>query len=230
MKKEKVDVSQNAYKQDKLGKIPSWLKILFLKYWVAGAAFYFFGMGGAMLWYKEAKDASSAADVLAAMNATTFYLWLVLGAGLGFFNEFITKTIVRFMRTNADDTYRFNLINLKGSKSLFLNLFYALGVVFLTMVIEVNILIPHKLVFDPLKMTDEGIEPFSYALLFIILDYIFIGIKNLIIYIYKRQRYHINLKRQQQLLNEDDVPVYGDDIANNEAIDNFLNDETEENK
>ena len=49
----KVENSNNAYKQDKLGKIPSWIKIILLKYWVAGATFYFFGMGGYFLWAND---------------------------------------------------------------------------------------------------------------------------------------------------------------------------------
>ena len=53
MKENKVDNSQKAYQNDKLSKIPSWIKIILLKYWVACAAFYFFVMGGAFIWFNE---------------------------------------------------------------------------------------------------------------------------------------------------------------------------------
>ena len=39
----------NPYATDKLAKIPSWIKILFLKYWVAAATLFFFGIGNPIL-------------------------------------------------------------------------------------------------------------------------------------------------------------------------------------
>lgn len=41
MKKNEEFQKQNPYQSDKLAKIPSWIKILLLKYWAAAAAFYF---------------------------------------------------------------------------------------------------------------------------------------------------------------------------------------------
>ena len=43
MKKKEEFKGANPYETDKLAKIPSWIKILLLKYWAAAAAFFFFG-------------------------------------------------------------------------------------------------------------------------------------------------------------------------------------------
>ncbi len=59
----------------------------------------------------------------------------------------------------------------------------------------INLLSSKGLILDLFGTTKGiGIEPFSYALYFIIIDYIFVYIKNLIIYITKRIRY----KRQME--------------------------------
>ena len=36
----------NPYEVDKLSKIPSWLVIIFIKYWAAAAAVFFMAIGG----------------------------------------------------------------------------------------------------------------------------------------------------------------------------------------
>ena len=46
MKKDKDVNNINPYEMDKLSKIPSWLIIIFLKYWAAAAAVYFGLIGG----------------------------------------------------------------------------------------------------------------------------------------------------------------------------------------
>lgn len=65
----------------------------------------------------------------------------------------------------------------------------------LIMYFVINLLSSKGLILDLFGTTKGiGIEPFSYALYFIIIDYIFVYIKNLIIYITKRIRY----KRQME--------------------------------
>ncbi len=207
----KVENSNNAIKQDKLGKIPSWIKIILLKYWVAGATFYFFGFGGYLLW-------GGSSDA----GATTLKLLAIIGLGYTLTKEYIEKHIIRLMRTSTNDTYRYNLINLHGSKSFFCHLLYCYAATFLMMVIVVNCFKYDKI--WGIKTT--GTEPFGVAAVYLVIDIVAIAIKNLIILEIKHVKYKKNLKLQQSLLDEDDVKLYGEE-NNSElnTIDNFTNDE-----
>lgn len=214
MAKKQVEY-KDQIKQGKLEKIPSWIKVFLLKYWVAGAAFYFFGMGGAFIWNRNPDD----------FDLSTIRLCAFLGLGLAIMMEYIAKPIIRLMRTSIDDTYRYNLINLRGMKSFFLNLLYGMVLSTLAMAIAV-FLMRLGVNFDPLKVTEYGgVEPFSMGLIYLLLDIISVLIKNASISTYKRIRTKVELKRQQALLDEDDVPVYGEikevETDNN---DHFLND------
>ncbi len=208
----KVENSNNAYKQDKLGKIPSWIKVILLKYWVAGATFYFFGMGGYFLWANGRDD-----------NAITLLLFAVIGFGYTLFKEYIEKHVIRLMRTTSDDTYRYNMINLHGAKSFLAHLVYCYFLTLLMMIITVN-MFTYENIWD---VGSNGMEPFGVALIYLVLDVVCIVIKNLIIGLVKHIKYKKQLKLQQSLLSEDDVVLYGDDNSLNN-VDNFLNDE--ENK
>ncbi len=205
----KVENSNNAYKQDKLGKIPSWIKIILLKYWVAGATFYFFGMGGYFLWANGRDD-----------NAITMLLFAVIGFGYTLFKEYIEKHIIRLMRTTSDDTYRYNMINLHGAKSFLLHFLYCYFLTLLMMIISVN-LFTYENIWD---VGSNGAEPFGVALIYLVLDVFFIFIKDIIIVTIKHIKYKKQLKLQQKLLNEDDVIIYGEESENSE-IDNFLNED-----
>lgn len=209
----KVEDSQKYLKDNKTSKIPSWVKILLLKYWVAGAAFYFFGMGGSFVWEASTDE---------SMNTITLVIFLSLGYGLAL--EYIQKPIVRLMRTNTDDTYYYNLINLKGTISFFAHLLYSF-VLTISVISFVMFLDRHGIFFDPLNMTD-GYEPLSLAFVYVVFDFVCLFIKNSIISIYKHARYKIQIRRQQELLDENDVVVYNTSINENDN-DNFLNDDNE---
>ncbi len=210
----KVENSNNAYKQDKLGKIPSWIKIILLKYWVAGATFYFFGMGGYAIWNNGS-----------GRSALTIRLLATIGFGYTLAKEYIEKHIIRLMRTSTDDTYKYNLINLHGSKSFFLHLIYCYFATYIMMVVVVNCFNYDKI----WGIKTSGAEPLGVAVIYLSIDIIAIAIKDLIILGIKRVKYKKNLKLQQSLLDEDDVKLYGEE-ENSESnnIDNFTNDENKD--
>lgn len=206
----KVESQNNAYKQDKLGKIPSWLKILLLKYWVAGAAFYFFGMGSYWIWYKSTDD----------IYTSTLKIYIVVGFGYVLFKEYVEKHFIRLMRTSTDDTYRYNLINLHGTLSFILHFVYGMLATLLMMIFVVNVF-TYENMWD---LGTNGAEPFGVAFVYLAIDIIAIAIKNGIITWYKHIKYKKNLKLQQSLLDEDDVKVYGENLPEVSSNDNFTND------
>ena len=191
MKKEefkKKDV-QNPYESDKLAKIPSWIKILLLKYWAAAAAYYFFGIANPLV----SPDSSIAPDM--------YYVWISLGLAL--LLEFIVKTLVRFMRNSRDDTYRYNMINRKGVVSLLLHLVYAFianGFVMLVLLF----LAGKGWILDLLKLDENSaaIEPFTAGLVFIVVDAIFVFGKFLIVRGWKKYKNYKNEKEAKKIIEE----------------------------
>ena len=180
MKKNEEFQKQNPYQSDKLAKIPSWIKILLLKYWAAAAAFYFFAVANPI-----------------AQNEDQYYVWVSFG--LGIFLEYIVKTLVRFMKNSTDNTYRFNLINLKGVVSLLLNLVYSFVIVIPIMAITV-LLQQHGISINLFGEYAVGIEPLMDGLIFLLIDAIAVLIKKLIIKGIKKYKFYKQEKKAQAII------------------------------
>ncbi len=199
MKKDKNN-EFNPYASDKLAIVPSWIKVLFLKYWVAAATFYFFGVANPLI-------SLQGEDFDLVNTFEPYYLFLSLGLAL--FTEYITKNFIKFMKNDRDDTTRFNLINQKGVVSLFLNLAYAFAIM-IPMILILVVLASHNLVFDTLNCQGNmaAIEPFTAGFVYIVLDAIAVSIKNLILYLYKQAKFKIieeeNLKITEKIKNLSD--------------------------
>lgn len=190
MKKDKNN-QFNPYASDKLSLVPSWIKVLFLKYWVAAATFYFFGVANPLISLTD--ENASTLTIL-----EPYYLFLSLGLGL--FTEYITKNFIKFMKNDRDDTTRFNLINKKGVISFLLNLIYAFAIMIPLLIILV-ILASHNLVFDYMNETGSkaAIEPFTAGFVYLALDAIVVFVKNLIIYLYKESKFKIIEKNNEKI-------------------------------
>ena len=171
-------------KENKKRKFPSWLIILLIKYWTAGSVLYFFGFGLGFIW----------ASTSNAENQT-IYLTLLLILGYTLINEYVVKPIVRLFRTSNDNTYYYNMINLKGTKSFFLNLLYAIMVI-IPVVLIMSVLSVHGIT---LTITfEDGIDPFSFGLVVVLVDFIYLFIKNTIMNAYKKHKF-----KQSNQVNKD---------------------------
>lgn len=194
MKKKVKDISNediNPYEVDKLSKVPSWLIILLLKYWAAAAAVFFIVIGGTDIGFDFTQgDYNDFAAVL----AQSFVIVILIGLFLALFSNYIVRPIVRLMYNRRNNTFRYNMINLRGFKSFLLSLVYmltlSLVLYFITLLLSYN-----GLVLDFFGRSDgQGIEPFTYGFCFVIIDSLCILIKNLILMLYERIKY----KRQIQ--------------------------------
>lgn len=188
MKKDvKEDIQGQApYKVDKLSKIPRWLVFLLLKFWAAAAAVFFSSIGG----LDVGLDFSNVneQDPMAILNATIIAV-IMIGLFLCLLMNYIVRPIARLMYNRRCNTYKYNMVNCKGILSFFLNFFYCM---FLSIILcfVTYFLSMHGLVLDPFGTTGgQGIEPITYGLCFVVVDFIFLFIKNLIIYIYNRIKY-----------------------------------------
>ena len=189
MKKKVKDENMeiNPYEVDKLSRVPSWLKLLLLKYWAAAAAsFLLFGVAElGMKIYDESAEGAAR---------TSVQLIVMLGLFLAILMNYVCRPMTRLMYNRRDNTYRFNLINFKGFKSFLVALAYNFALSVLICIIIVDFLSPHGLVFDPFGTTGGiGIEPFTVGFIYLFLDGIVLIIKEIIIRIYQRNKYNKQL-------------------------------------
>lgn len=173
------------YKYSKLSMIPSWIKILFLKYWAAGAAVFFFGVGGSFLGL-DYGGFDNTTDAIISYGVRFFVL---LTIGLALVMNYIVKVIVRYMKTSRDNTYYYNMVNVKGFKGFLLNILYSLlcmvPIFFFSIFVGVYGLLPN-LFGDNYEW---GLEPFSMGLFYIMTDFVFLFIKNSISGLIKKAKY-----------------------------------------
>ncbi len=184
VKEENMEI--NPYEVDKLARIPSWLKILLLKYWAAAAAcFLLFGIS------------ELGVNVYSMGFDGTVKLVILLGLFMAVLMNYILRPIVRLMYNRRNNTYRWNMINMKGLKSFGVALIYNLIISIIICILIVEVLSPNHLVLDPFGTTEGvGIEPLTVGFLYMILDGIFLSTKNLIIMAYQRSKYYNLLNRK----------------------------------
>lgn len=180
--------NQNPYKLDKLSKIPSWLIILLLKYWAAAAAVFFSVIGGLDI---GIDFSGSQGDPVAAV-ATSIQIIVLLALFISLFINYIIRPFVRMMYNKRNNTYRYNMVNFKGFLSFIVCFLYHIVLSVILYFITI-FLASHNLILDLFGTTGgSGIEPFTYGFCYIIVDFIFLFIKNVISdsihrYQYKKQ-------------------------------------------
>ena len=189
--KKKDDIEEiNPYQVDKLSRIPSWLIILLLKFWAAAAAIFFMGIGGVPIINFSEKESSDPYVIL----SQSFVLIILFGLFLTLFTNYVVKPFIRLMHNRRNNTFRYNLVNSKGFKAVLLNALYNFPLSFILFFVTLLLSYWH-LVWDPFGTTGGvGIEPFTYAICYVIIDGFVILIKNIIIIIYQRIKYNKQIK------------------------------------
>lgn len=194
-KNSKEDISGKTNITDKLSKIPSWIIILLLKYWAAAAAIFFSVIGGVDIGlnFDTIKDATAG-----EIFAQDISLIVLIGLFLGLFTNYLVRPTVRMMNNRKNRAYRYNMINVKGFISFPISLVYNMTISIMLYFV-IYFLGMHGLILNPFGMTNYGIEPFSYALYYIIVDFVFLFIKDSILDIRARIKY----KRESQGVESD---------------------------
>lgn len=176
---------QNPYQLDKFSKVPSWLIILLLKYWAAAAAVFFSVIGGIDIGLDFSGVETDAVNAF----IVSLKLIVMLALFIALFMNYLIKPVVRMMYNKRNNTYRYNMINFKGFFSFVVSLLYHLVLSIILYFITI-FLASHHLVLDLFGTTGgSGIEPFTYALCYIVVDFVFLFIKNTISDIIVRRRY-----------------------------------------
>lgn len=175
----------NPYEIDKLSKIPSWIIIVFLKYWAAAAAVFFTIIGGLDIGF----DFSSIdSDNLVQTINTTEKMIVIIAVAIAALMNYAVKQIVILLNNRRNNTYKYNLVNQTGMIGLVLQLLYAL-LMSTILYFLISYLGYKGWVINLFGTSDYGIEPFTYGLCYVIIDIIFVLIKNGIYQISERLKY-----------------------------------------
>lgn len=165
--------AQDPYKIDRLSKIPTWIKALFAKYWVAGALCYFgfWGMGLAI------------GDVLDNL--------VFVGVLTGAVTDLLVNSAFLYFETDKKEFRKFMMIPVSSKKiwPLFVNILYGLLVTFA--VFYIYVLINYTVVQArglPEGSIVLGVEPLLYGLFFLIVDMFFITIKNWVVSVIRKSK------------------------------------------
>ena len=196
MKKKENDKDYKEFdikRIDRFAGFPSVVLILILKYWAAAAAVFFIVIGGIDIGLDF--ETMVTEDPIAIMSQN-FILIVIISFGMSLLMNYPLRLFVRMIYNRHNNSYRYNMVNIKGFLSFVLCFLYLFVVTIILFYITV-FLSSKGLVFDPFGTTGgAGIEPFTFGLCFIVVDAFFILIKNVIVYIFKVLKY----KKQ---INED---------------------------
>ncbi|MDE6667139.1 MAG: hypothetical protein K2K38_02180 [Clostridia bacterium] len=151
----------DPYKTDFLGKIPAWVKALFIKWWFAGMCCYF------IIWGLD----FNALDKL-----------VLLGLVEGVVVDILVNPLFRYIESDRKEfnSYMMFPFPFKAFWTFFTNVIYYT-------VITVCVGALYGLMHD-LFNAGLGVEPLLFGVFFVIIDMACIGIKDLIVYLVKKSK------------------------------------------
>lgn len=142
--------------------IPSWVKILFVKFWFSGAICYFFLWGLGM--YLQNLD-----------------LMVALAIGLGVVTDLMVNGLLKYFEPQKHAYDKWMMVTVRKWWSMFLNILYA--AVLLFFIVQTYEII-NRLITGGVPVEGEGVpvpiavEPLLFGLLYMGYDILFIVIKN----------------------------------------------------
>lgn len=158
-----TDKNFNPYRTDFLGRLPTFIKAFFVKWWFAGMVCFFVNMGlGTVI--------SAAEDLM-----------LLDGIVLGLVADILINPVMHFMESDRREfnDYMMFPFPFKAYWTFFTNVLYY---------IVVAVLVNYIYFFINEFMFTLHIEPLSWALIVLVVDMIFIGIKDIIVRLVKKRR------------------------------------------
>ena len=180
----------NPYETDKLSKIPVWLVIVILKYWAAAAAVFFMIIGGLDIGIDfTSYEGATEQQVL----GISFRIIVLIALGIAVLSNYAIKQIVFMLHNRRQNTFKYNIINFRGFSAFLAYLVYSFIVSFILFFVTV-FLSSRGWVFNSFGKSSSGIEPFTYGLCYIVVDGIFVVIKDIIVLIYQYIVYKKQIK------------------------------------
>lgn len=147
-------------------KIPTWLKVTFIKFWFAGAVCYFimWGLGTVI----------TGLDLMAALAIV-----------LGIVNDIMINNVLRHFAPINGAYDKWMMFPFKKFWTVFLNVIYCAVILFF--IIQTYNVINTLLVGDveTAESVAVGVEPILFGLLFLGYDMLFVAIKNALMKVFK---------------------------------------------
>ena len=153
-----TDEELRKYKSDKLGKIPAWVKALFIKFWFNGAVCFFIIWG------------------LGALSSSVLDTLVVTAVVMGIVTDVLVNNAFRFF--DYDGEYlRWTMFPQKKFWTFITNILYAFLLLFLVVLTYEGSNFLIALRSGELNKVSLGVEPILFGLLYLLFDLIFLGAK-----------------------------------------------------
>lgn len=153
-----TDEELRKYKSDKLGKIPAWVKALFIKFWFNGAVCFFIIWG------------------LGALSSSVLDTLVVTAVAMGIVTDVLVNNAFRFF--DYDGEYlRWTMFPQKKFWTFITNILYAFLLLFLVVLTYEGSNFLIALRSGELNKVSLGVEPILFGLLYLLFDLIFLGAK-----------------------------------------------------
>ena len=152
-----------AYRSGPRMKVADWVKMLFIKFWFAGAVCFFFiwGLGGFL---------TNEPDLLA-----------VTGMALGVVTDLMTNPVLRFFEKTKGENARWMMVTRKTYSGLFLNILYGYVVLFLVYTLYNVIKLAAVRITGVADRVVLGVEPVFFGLFCLGFDLLLIQVKHAIV-------------------------------------------------
>jgi len=152
-----------AYRSGPRMKVADWVKMLFIKFWFAGAVCFFFiwGLGGVL---------TNELDLLA-----------VTGMALGVVTDLMTNPVLRFFEKTKGENARWMMVTRKTYSGLFLNILYGYVVLFLVYTLYNVINLAAVRITGVADRVVLGVEPVFFGLFCLGFDLLLIQVKHAIV-------------------------------------------------
>ena len=160
----------DPYKTDFLGKIPTWIKAIFVKFWFAGAVCYF------VMWGLQINDSLDRI--------------VLTGAVVGLIVDILVNPLMRYMETDRHEynAYMMFPFPFKAFWTFFTNIIYYILIVFGVSTFYSLINVICNSAYGTTNVPYLAVEPLLFGVFTVLLDMVFIGIKDAIVHIAKKSR------------------------------------------
>ncbi len=163
----------NPYKLDRLSRVPTWIKAVFIKFWFAGMVSYLISMG------------------LGSIISSDENRLLLSGLVLGVVVDFLVNPIFRYFESSDKEYNPYMMFPFPVKKfwTIFANIIYYILVV---LVVNYTFYYGVNELFNYINGTENTVylylEPLLFGLFTVVIDMVFIGIKDLIVFLIKKSK------------------------------------------
>ncbi len=157
--------------------IPNWVKVVFIKFWFSGAACFFF-LWGLGYYIHDQLD-----------------LLVVNGIALGIITDLLTNNVLRFIEETPGANSPWMMFPKKRFITFFLNILYAFLILFCVFMLynEINLAIVTAT--GAVDTVPLGVEPILFGLFYMIIDLIFLGVKQVFVRIIEDAKAKVDQER-----------------------------------